>query len=65
LANRDESVFANGECIQVERENARRYLSFGYAPIPAASIGVLLMAAMLFLPVRLGGRRSCGKGSRF
>jgi cytochrome P450 len=29
-ANRDESVFENGEHIQVERENARRHLSFGY-----------------------------------
>ncbi len=29
-ANRDESVFADGEHIQVERENARRHLSFGY-----------------------------------
>jgi len=29
-ANRDESIFADGEHIQVERENARRHLSFGY-----------------------------------
>ena len=29
-ANRDESVFVDGEHIQVERENARRHLSFGY-----------------------------------
>jgi cytochrome P450 len=29
-ANRDESVFKDGEHIQVERENARRHLSFGY-----------------------------------
>ena len=29
-ANRDESVFDNGEAIQVDRPNARRHLSFGY-----------------------------------
>ena len=29
-ANRDESIFTDGEHIQVERENARRHLSFGY-----------------------------------
>jgi cytochrome P450 len=29
-ANRDESVFEDGELIRVERENARRHLSFGY-----------------------------------
>lgn len=29
-ANRDESIFADGEHIRVERENARRHLSFGY-----------------------------------
>jgi cytochrome P450 len=29
-ANRDESVFTDGEHIRVERENARRHLSFGY-----------------------------------
>lgn len=29
-ANRDESVFPNGEDIIVDRENARRHLSFGY-----------------------------------
>ena len=29
-ANRDESVFDDGEDINVERENARRHLSFGY-----------------------------------
>ena len=29
-ANRDESVFQDGEHIRVERENARRHLSFGY-----------------------------------
>lgn len=29
-ANRDESVFDDGETINVERENARRHLSFGY-----------------------------------
>jgi cytochrome P450 len=29
-ANRDESVFDNGEAIDVSRENARRHLSFGY-----------------------------------
>ena len=29
-ANRDESVFPNGDDIQVDRENARRHLSFGY-----------------------------------
>ncbi|MBX9644184.1 MAG: cytochrome P450 [Novosphingobium sp.] len=29
-ANRDESVFADGEAIRVDRENARRHLSFGY-----------------------------------
>ena len=28
--NRDESVFPDGEHIRVERENARRHLSFGY-----------------------------------
>jgi cytochrome P450 len=29
-ANRDESVFPDGEAIRVDRENARRHLSFGY-----------------------------------
>ncbi|MEY4952026.1 MAG: hypothetical protein RL299_450 [Pseudomonadota bacterium] len=29
-ANRDESVFDDGEAIRVTRENARRHLSFGY-----------------------------------
>ncbi len=29
-ANRDESVFENGDAIDVERPNARRHLSFGY-----------------------------------
>jgi len=29
-ANRDESVFTEGEHIRIERENARRHLSFGY-----------------------------------
>ena len=29
-ANRDESVFEDGDSIRVERENARRHLSFGY-----------------------------------
>jgi cytochrome P450 len=29
-ANRDESVFEDGEAIQVDRANARRHLSFGY-----------------------------------
>ena len=29
-ANRDESVFDNGDAIQVDRPNARRHLSFGY-----------------------------------
>ena len=29
-ANRDESVFPDGETIKVDRENARRHLSFGY-----------------------------------
>ncbi len=29
-ANRDESVFPDGEHIRVDRENARRHLSFGY-----------------------------------
>ena len=29
-ANRDESVFPEGEHIRIERENARRHLSFGY-----------------------------------
>lgn len=29
-ANRDESVFKDGEHIRIERENARRHLSFGY-----------------------------------
>jgi len=29
-ANRDESVFPDGDSIRVERENARRHLSFGY-----------------------------------
>jgi cytochrome P450 len=29
-ANRDESVFEDGEAIRVDRENARRHLSFGY-----------------------------------
>ena len=29
-ANRDESVFKDGEHIRVDRENARRHLSFGY-----------------------------------
>ena len=29
-ANRDESVFDDGEAIQVDRANARRHLSFGY-----------------------------------
>ena len=29
-ANRDESVFADGEAIRIDRENARRHLSFGY-----------------------------------
>lgn len=29
-ANRDESVFENADAIQVDRENARRHLSFGY-----------------------------------
>ena len=29
-ANRDESVFPDGDDIRVERENARRHLSFGY-----------------------------------
>jgi cytochrome P450 len=29
-ANRDESVFDDGEAIRVDRENARRHLSFGY-----------------------------------
>ena len=29
-ANRDESVFPDGDSIKVERENARRHLSFGY-----------------------------------
>lgn len=29
-ANRDESVFPDGEHIRIDRENARRHLSFGY-----------------------------------
>lgn len=29
-ANRDESVFVDGDSIRVDRENARRHLSFGY-----------------------------------
>ena len=29
-ANRDETVFEDGEAIRVDRENARRHLSFGY-----------------------------------
>ena len=29
-ANRDESVFDDGEAIKVDRENARRHLAFGY-----------------------------------
>ena len=29
-ANRDESVFEDGEAVRVDRENARRHLSFGY-----------------------------------
>ena len=29
-ANRDESVFPDGDAIKIERENARRHLSFGY-----------------------------------
>jgi len=29
-ANRDESVFEDGEHIRIDRENARRHLSFGY-----------------------------------
>lgn len=29
-ANRDESVFENGDSIRVDRDNARRHLSFGY-----------------------------------
>jgi cytochrome P450 len=29
-ANRDESIFEDGEAIQVDRANARRHLSFGY-----------------------------------
>lgn len=29
-ANRDESIFEDGESIRVDRENARRHLSFGY-----------------------------------
>jgi len=29
-ANRDESVFTDGEHIRIDRENARRHLSFGY-----------------------------------
>ncbi|AYJ86362.1 cytochrome P450 [Sphingomonas paeninsulae] len=29
-ANRDESVFDDGDAIRVDRENARRHLSFGY-----------------------------------
>ena len=29
-ANRDESIFPNGEDIIVDRENARRHLAFGY-----------------------------------
>ena len=29
-ANRDESVFPDGDSIIVDRENARRHLSFGY-----------------------------------
>jgi cytochrome P450 len=29
-ANRDESVFEDGDSVRVERENARRHLSFGY-----------------------------------
>ena len=29
-ANRDESVFKDADAIQVDRENARRHLSFGY-----------------------------------
>jgi cytochrome P450 len=29
-ANRDETIFENADAIQVDRENARRHLSFGY-----------------------------------
>ncbi|MFM5949441.1 MAG: cytochrome P450 [Novosphingobium sp.] len=29
-ANRDESIFEDGDAIKVDRENARRHLSFGY-----------------------------------
>jgi cytochrome P450 len=29
-ANRDESVFEDGEAIRVDRHNARRHLAFGY-----------------------------------
>jgi cytochrome P450 len=29
-ANRDESVFTDGEAIDIERDNARRHLAFGY-----------------------------------
>jgi cytochrome P450 len=29
-ANRDETIFEDGEAIQVDRHNARRHLSFGY-----------------------------------
>src|SRR3546814_11807525 len=29
-ANRDESVFDDGDALKLDRENARRHLSFGY-----------------------------------
>ena len=29
-ANHDESVFANAEAFDIERENAKRHISFGY-----------------------------------
>ena len=48
-ANRDESVFADGEAFRVERENARRHLAFGHgihrcvgARLAELQIGILL-----------------------
>ena len=48
-ANRDESVFDDGEAFRVERENARRHLAFGHgihrcvgARLAELQVGVLM-----------------------
>ena len=56
-ANHDPAVFPNGECFDIERDNARRHLSFGYgahlclgAPLARLELKVMLEELARRLP---------------